>query len=55
MAGHGYDRLRAGLFMPGLLLAAQDDPVAPIIESLLTIWFASEAEEWFGVIWYLPL
>ncbi len=41
-------RLSAGLSMSGLLLAHQRTPVSAIIESLLLIWSASEAEEWAG-------
>ena len=48
-------RLAAGVPMHGLLLAHQRTPVAVIIESLLLIWAASEAEEWAGQIAFLPL
>ncbi len=48
-------RLTAGLPMTGLLLAHQRTPVSQIIESLLLIWAASEADEWAGHIEFLPL
>ena len=48
-------RLATGLPMNGLLLAHQRSPVSAIIESLLLIWAASEAEEWVGQIAFLPL
>ena len=48
-------RLGAGLSMGGLLLVQQRTPVSPIIESLLLIWAASEAEEWAGQVKFLPL
>jgi len=48
-------RLSAGLSMSGLLLAHQRTPVSAIIESLLLIWSASEAEEWAGQVEFLPL
>jgi len=48
-------RLAAGLPMSGLLLAHQRTPVSAIIESLLLIWAASEAEEWAGQVEFLPL
>ena len=48
-------RLAAGLPMNGLLLAHQRTPVSAIIESLLLIWAASEAEEWAGQVEFLPL
>ena len=40
----GSTRLAVGLPMNGLLLAHQRTPVSAIIESLLLIWAASEAE-----------
>ena len=51
----GSTRLAAGLPMNGLLLAHQRTPVSAIIESLLLIWAASEAEEWVGQVEFLPL
>ena len=48
-------RVAAGLPMNGLLLAHQHTPVSPIIDSLLLIWAASEAEEWTGQVNFLPL
>jgi len=55
MRAHANDRVRAGLRMPGLMLAHQMDPIAPIIESLVVIGAASEAEEWEGQVVFLPL
>jgi len=49
------NRLAAGLPMNGLLLAHQRTPVSAIIESLLLIWSASEAEEWAGQVEFLLL
>jgi hypothetical protein len=48
-------RLARGLTFPGLLLARQRHPIAPVIESLLLIWSNSEAEEWEGQVQFLPL
>ena len=39
----------------GLLLVYQASAIAPIVNSLLLIWSASEAEEWMGLIEFLPL
>jgi hypothetical protein len=50
-----FERLARGLPMTGLLLARQSAPIAPVIDSLVLIWSASEAEEWRGGVWYLPL
>jgi hypothetical protein len=55
MRDAAYSRLEAGLVMHGLLLASQRTPVSSIIESLLLIWAASEAEEWTGQVEFLPL
>ena len=55
MPAAAYARLDAGMPMAGLLLSAQLAPVASVIESLVLIWSASEAEEWQGVVAYLPL
>lgn len=48
-------RLAGAMPMNGLLLAHQRTPVSLIIESLLLIWAASEAEEWAGQVEFLPL
>jgi hypothetical protein len=39
----------------GLLIVPQHLPYAVVIEELLLIWAASEAEEWINRIAYLPL
>ena len=55
MRDAAYSRLKAGLVMHGLLLASQRTPVSSIIESLLLIWAASEAEEWVDQVEFLPI
>src|SRR5215475_12158765 len=40
---------------PGVLVLAQDIPIGLAVEELLTIWEASEAEEWVDVLQWLPL
>lgn len=55
MTAHAARRLAAGLPMPGVLLAHQGDPIAPIIDDLILIWAASEAEEWASTIVFLPI
>jgi hypothetical protein len=49
------DRLAAGRLLSGLLLVPQRQPVAPVIDDLVLIWAASQADEWEGVIRFLPL
>ncbi len=41
--------------MYGLLMVQQTKPIGPVIESLVLIWAATEAEEWPGQIRFLPL
>jgi hypothetical protein len=49
------DILDAGGTMAGLLMVQQTKPIGPVIDSLVLIWSASEAEEWTGQIRFLPL
>jgi hypothetical protein len=49
------DRVAAGQPMAGLLMSQQTDPVGPIIESLILLWSATDAEEWRNLICFLPL
>ena len=39
----------------GLLIVSQHLPYSNVVEELLLIWTASEAEEWINRIAYLPL
>ena len=55
MAAEAFDRAMSGQTMRGLFLTHQRDPVAAVIESLLLIWAASDAEEWAGQVCFLPL
>jgi hypothetical protein len=55
MPAAAYVRLAAGKTIAGLLMVQQTDPVGVIIENLLLIWSASEAEEWNNQICFLPL
>ena len=50
------ERLAAGKWNnPGLFIVPQECPIGPVVESLLFIWAASQAEEWRDRIEYLPL
>jgi len=40
---------------PGLLIIPQHLSIAAVVEDLLLIWSASEAEEWGNRVRYLPL
>lgn len=55
MTKHAYDRLAAGAEMAGLLLVRQRTPIGLVIESLVVISGASDAEEWHGSVVFLPI
>ena len=55
MRGFAYERIAQGRLMAGLLLVHQTDPIAPVIESLVLIWSAMEAEELRGIVEFLPI
>jgi hypothetical protein len=48
-------RRNAGRPMSGLFLVPQTSSVRVMIEDLLLIWAATEAEEWQGQVQFLPL
>ena len=48
------DRLRAGQPCSGIFVVPQHAALGEIIESLLLVWAASQAEEWRNQIAYLP-
>ena len=55
MTAAAYSLLAANEQVGGLLLVHQACAIAPIIDSLVLIWSASEAEEWVGLVEFLPL
>jgi hypothetical protein len=55
MPAEAYARVAAAQPMPGLLMVHQAQPIAPIIDTLVLIWSASEAEEWQDQVRFLPL
>ena len=55
MRSYAQERLVAGPPMPGLVLVRQDCPVGRAIEELVLIAEATAAEEWQGLIIFLPL
>jgi hypothetical protein len=55
MPAHAYARLEAGEPLADLLMVRQTQPIGPVIDSLVLIWSASEAEEWQGQVHFLPL
>jgi hypothetical protein len=55
MTAHAAKRIAAGLPMPGVFVTHQSDPIGIIIDDLILIWVASEAEEWAGQVVFLPI
>ncbi|HEX5430686.1 MAG TPA: hypothetical protein VFW83_01870 [Bryobacteraceae bacterium] len=49
------ERLSAGKSNPRIFLVPQYAPLGEMIESLLLVWNASDAEEWRNRIVYLPI
>jgi hypothetical protein len=55
MTLHFTERIAAGKHSAGVFIVTQDDRVGEVIESLVLIALASDAEEWMDTIRYLPL
>ena len=51
---HFGDFLIAREFSPGVLLVSQERPIANVIEELVLIWAASDADEWRNRIVKIP-
>lgn len=49
-----YNRVAVGKTIAGLLMVQQTSPIGRIIENLILIWSASEAEEWENQVCFLP-
>jgi hypothetical protein len=55
MPAAAYARLSRGQSFPGLFMVQQSSPIGPVVESRLTIWAASDLEEWKDRVVFLPL
>jgi hypothetical protein len=55
MTAHAAERIIAGLSMAGVFVAHQGDPVSLIIDDLVLIWAATEAEDWAQQVVFLPM
>ncbi|MFN8374819.1 MAG: DUF5615 family PIN-like protein [Anaerolineae bacterium] len=55
MRGYFYDRVNAGLPVPGLFLVPGKYSVGDVIDELELILLASDESEWVGQIRYIPL
>jgi hypothetical protein len=54
MTHHFRERLAIGNSSAGLFIVPQQSAIGAIIESLLLVWAASQAEEWRNRVEYLP-
>jgi hypothetical protein len=54
-AGFAFERIAAGLSMPGVIEIPETVPRSVIIEELILIAAASEPDEWADRVVYLPL
>jgi hypothetical protein len=50
-----YDRIAAGLPMPGVFEISQDVPIGRAVDEILLIALCSDQDEWQGQIRFLPL
>lgn len=55
MQGDAYDRVIAGLPMPGLFLVVKGQPIEPIAQDIALVAFSSIEGEWENQIRFLPL
>jgi hypothetical protein len=55
MTGYFSDFLASGSGSPGVMMVPQGSPVGAVIESILLVWIASEADEWIDRIVWLPI
>jgi hypothetical protein len=53
--GYFRDFVRGRNRSPGVLIEPQGTPVGRVIESILLVWVASEADEWVDRIAWLPV
>ena len=50
-----YDRIAAGLPMPGVFEISQDLPIGIAVDDILLLALCSDQEEWKGQVRFLPL
>jgi len=55
MAKHVYERIAEGRFTSGVFVIKDSLPIGKVIEEILAINEASEADEWSNKVIYLPL
>ena len=52
---YAYERVEAGLSMPGVFEVSLDVPIGRAIEDILLVAQCSHEDEWEGQVHYLPL
>ncbi len=55
MTKHAYERIRAGLPMPGVIEVREDVPTGQAIEEILLVLSASQPDELANRTTYIPL
>lgn len=55
LIGYAYERVSAGLPMPGVIEVRQDVPLGVVIADLLLLLQTSLPDEWEGQVLYIPL
>ena len=55
MTYHAYERVRAGLPMPGVFEVSRRVPIGQAIDEILLVAECSHEGEWEGQVRYLPL
>ena len=55
MPGYAYERVRAGLAMPGVIVIAATLPIGVAVDELATFLGCSSEDEWEGRVIFLPL
>jgi predicted nuclease of predicted toxin-antitoxin system len=55
MPGYAYERVRAGLPMPGVIAIRRQVPLKQAIDELLVVIGASDEDEWQDQVTFLPL
>jgi hypothetical protein len=54
MIDYAYDRVRAGIPMPGVIEVPDDVPIGKAVEDILLLAELSRNDEWEGRVVYLP-
>jgi hypothetical protein len=55
LVGYAYERVRAGLPMPGVFMARRRATIRRVLDDLLLLYAATEQDEWRDKVEFLPL